>query len=223
MLFLLLSLASAQELPEYLALLPEVPASHTTVRKRVYEVHLANPTTLYCGCTYTDKTPDLKSCGLGDQSGFRWDRTEVEHVVPAAALGTDRPCWEEGGRDHCIQVDPIYKVAHSDLHNLWPSIGGINNARSAKAMGLLAGEERLYGTCDFEVNEEMDRVEPRPEVRGDIARIYFYMEWMYGLQISEGQRRLLLHWHQTDPVDEWERTRDARIKALQGNSNPFVH
>jgi deoxyribonuclease-1 len=89
-------------------------------------------------------------------------------------------------------------------------------------MGLIADEDREYGGCDIELDTEADRVEPRPEVRGDIARIYFYMEWQHGVLLSKGQRRLFLHWHQTDPVDDAERKLDEAIEARQGNSNPFV-
>jgi deoxyribonuclease-1 len=223
MTLLLLSLTAfaGDDLPPLADLLPDTPSYDTAV-KRMYEVNKDHGLTLYCGCSYKGKTPDLASCGLEGQTGLRWERTETEHVVPAASLGAGRSCWEEGGRDLCEREDPIFQTAYTDLHNLWPAVGGINASRSNKAMGLLAGDDLAFGSCDFEVDVEGDRVEPRPEVRGDIARIYFYMEWMYGVPISDGQRRLLLHWSQTDPVDEWEKKRDERINEVQGNSNPFV-
>lgn len=218
--FLLFSLASAQdELPAYEELVPDTP-SWTTARKRMYAVD--NNTTLYCGCTYEDKVPDLSSCGLEGNTGLRWERTEAEHVVPVSVFGQTRSCWEEGGRTHCLKVDKVFYAAHNDLHNITPAVGQLNAYRGNKPVGLVADEPREYGTCDFEVDEESDRIEPRPEVRGDIARIYFYMEWMYGVRISDGQRRLLMHWHQTDPVSDWERERDEAIKKQQGNGNPFV-
>ena len=221
-LLLLSALAfGADLLPSYETLLPETPSYGTAV-KRMYKVHGEGHTTLYCGCSYAGKVPDLTTCGLGGLEGLRWGRTEAEHVVPASTIGSTRPCWAEGGRSHCVKVDPVFKTAHSDLHNLWPAVGGVNGSRSNKAMGLLEGELPSYGSCDFEVDEESDLVEPRPEVRGDVARIYFYMEWMYGVQLTTGQRRLLLHWHQSDPVDDWERKRDDLIFEQQQNSNPFV-
>jgi deoxyribonuclease-1 len=226
MFLLLLSLTApasdlpASDLPAYEELVPEVP-SFTTAKKRMYAIHDGVPT-LYCGCPFKSKTPDLAACGLDSFEGTRWERTEAEHVVPASAIGSTRPCWDEGGRDHCISVDPVYKAAHNDLHNLYPAVGQINLYRSNNSMGLIADEEWEYGECDFEVDTDADRVEPRTEVRGDIARIYFYMEWMYGVPISEGQRRLFLHWHQTDPVSETEKARDEAIEAKQGNPNPFV-
>lgn len=41
------------------------------------------------------------------------------------------------------------------------------------------GEDRIFGTCDFEF--ESDEAEPKEDIRGDIARIYFYMKQTYGL------------------------------------------
>lgn len=221
MILLLVTLcAGAEDLPSYTELVPDVP-SFGTAKKRMYAIHEGQPT-LYCGCEFKSKSPDLEGCGLGGFTGTRWERTEAEHVVAASAIGSTRPCWEEGGRDHCISVDPVFKAAHNDLHNLYPAVGQINLYRSNNSMGLIGDEDREYGDCDFEVDVDADRVEPRPEARGDIARIHFYMEWMYGVSLTEGQRRLFLHWHQTDPVDEWERARDAAIAAKQGNPNPFV-
>lgn len=217
--WLLLS-ATAQELPPYEDLVPKVP-SFTTAKKRMYSLHKDTPT-LYCGCAFENKVPDLASCGLGGFTGTRWERTEAEHVVPASVIGATRPCWEEGGRNHCISVDPVYKAAHNDLHNLYPAVGQINLYRSNNSMGLIADEDFEYGTCDFEVDTDADRVEPRPEVRGDIARIYFYMEWMYGVPISSGQRRLFMHWNKIDPVSDTERGRNEAIATTQGNSNPFI-
>jgi deoxyribonuclease-1 len=60
------------------------------------------------------------------------------------------------------------------------------------------------------------------DVRGDIARVYFYIEHTYGLALTHGERHLFRAWHQADPVSEWEIERDVRIEGLQGNSNPFV-
>jgi deoxyribonuclease-1 len=40
-------------------------------------------------------------------------------------------------------------------------------------MAMIAGEQRPFGACDVEIAER--KIEPRPEIRGDIARIYLYM------------------------------------------------
>jgi deoxyribonuclease-1 len=214
------SFAQDEKLPAYEELLPKVP-TFPTARKRMYIIHKGQPT-LYCGCDWADKKVDLASCGLEIFDTNRWNRTEAEHVVPASTMGAFFPCWEEGGRDYCQKVDPAYKSAHNDLHNLYPAVGQINGYRSNNSMGLIAEEDWEYGKCDFEIDLEADRVEPRPEVRGDIARIHFYMEYQHGILLSKGQRRLFLHWAAEDPVSETEKELEAAIFARQGNHNPFV-
>jgi deoxyribonuclease-1 len=220
MLILLFSLALAQdETPSLADVTPDV-VSFSTAKKRMYAIHTGQPT-LYCGCEWQDKVVNLYSCELGGFDSTRWNRTEAEHVVPAYAIGAHRPCWAEG-RDHCLKVDEDFKKAHNDLHNLRPAVGQINGYRSNNAMGIVAGDELEWGACDFEVDLEADIAEPREERRGDIARIYFYMEWQHGITIPAWQRPILLHWHQLDPVTDTERELDKSIELKQGNSNPFV-
>ena len=48
------------------------------------------------------------------------------------------------------------------------------------------------------------------------------MEAIHGVWLSPGQRALLDGWHRADPPDDFERTRNARIRRLQGQGNPFV-
>ncbi|WP_419901146.1 endonuclease [Kiloniella sp.] len=80
----------------------------------------------------------------------------------------------------------------------------------------------LYGRPDFEVNFKARKVEPRAEVRGDIARIYFYMADRYGLRLSKQDRQLFNAWSKSDPVSVWEREKARQIMILQGNINRFV-
>ncbi len=65
-------------------------------------------------------------------------------------------------------------------------------------------------------------MEPRAEVRGDIARIYFYMADRYGLRLSKQDRQLFNAWSKSDPVSVWEREKARQIMILQGNINRFV-
>lgn len=224
---LLLSLtalgADQDAIPTYEDTLPDTP-SFSTAKKRLYtKIYSDHEVTFYCGCAYRDKTPDLTTCGMADaEMGSRAGRTEAEHVVPASAFGRTRACWASGGRGGCLKEDPVFAVFHSDLHNLVPTVGHINAVRSDYSMGLIEGDEARFGACDFEVDLEDDKVEPPVNVRGDIARTYFYVEFVYGLALTDGQRHLFRAWHQADPVDVWERERNARISELQGNYNPFI-
>jgi deoxyribonuclease-1 len=219
-LFLAVAVAVAGEgLPPMEDLVPDVP-SFTTAKKRMYEIHVGQPT-LYCGCTWADKVTDLSTCGLDGFDSTRWNRTEAEHIVPASRIGKHHDCWAEG-RTHCIKTDPLFKAAHNDLHNLYPAVGQINLYRSSNAFGLIDGEVREWGACDFERDLEADRVEPSLDARGIVARTALYMETIHGITLEDWERRIFLHWHQTYPVTDWERERNAAIAERQGNSNPFV-
>ncbi len=76
-----------------------------------------------------------------------------------------------------------------------PSVGELNADRSARLYGVVAGEERAYGACDFEViatGEGEPHVrgaaEPMPSIRGDVARVWFYMSEKYGVQMNPEYR-----------------------------------
>lgn len=80
--------------------------------------------------------------------------------------------------------------------------------------------------------------EPPNRVKGDVARILFYMATRYepgdsvDLELNEklnngknpyhGKLSVLLQWHLEDPVDEVERKRNNVIQQWQGNRNPFI-
>jgi deoxyribonuclease-1 len=86
----------------------------------------------------------------------------------------------------------------------------------------VAGERRDYGACDFEIGGNPKVTEPRDEVRGDAARIWLYVVDTYKIKLTTAQRDMFEAWSKSDPVDQWERLRDRRIEAVQGNKNPYV-
>jgi len=111
----------------------------------------------------------------------------------------------------------------ADMHNLVPAIGEVNGLRSNYSFAMIPGEERRFGSCDMEISNR--KAEPPTDVRGDIARTYFYMDDAYpgrGI-ISKKNRKLFQAWDTQDPVDEWECERERRIRAIQGNENVFVN
>ena len=84
--------------------------------------------------------------------------------------------------------------------------------------------------------------EPRDAVKGDVARMLFYMAVRYegldsypDLELTDsmlpqgnkepkhGVLSTLLEWHRNDPVDEWEENRNNIIyNSYQNNRNPFI-
>jgi deoxyribonuclease-1 len=191
-------------------------------------------TTLYAGCPFRRWRVDFKRCCFSPR-GRRGRELEWEHVVPAAVLGRRIDAWQHGdprcvskrgqpfrGRRCARRVSERFRHLEGDMHNLFPALGAINNARGKAAFGLIDGEERAFGRCDLEITADL--IEPRPAARGDIARACLYMDGAYpDLDLlDEPARRLLTGWSQADPPDDWERRRNEHIALVQGNRNPWI-
>jgi deoxyribonuclease-1 len=181
--------------------------------------------TFYCGCNYHGKTIDQQSCGFTPRKNAeRASRLEWEHIVPAWVLGHQRQCWKNGGRKHCADTDPAFARAEGDLVNLVPAIGEVNGDRSNYAFSAWqrGNPHPQYGQCQMVIDSKMKRVQPPEAIRGRIARIYLYMHETYALRMSRQDTQLMCAWSRQHPVDEWERQRNRRIRALQGSDNSFV-
>ncbi|MCV9887844.1 endonuclease [Metabacillus halosaccharovorans] len=126
--------------------------------------------------------------------------------------------------------------AGTDLHHLRPTDVSVNSSRSNKDFDN-------GGTVQKEAPDtyaDSDSWEPRDEVKGDVARMIFYMAVRYegdsgelDLEVTEkvnngsaplhGKLSTLLQWHQQDPVDDFERNRNEVIyQDYQHNRNPFI-
>lgn len=191
-------------------------------------VYADKPESFYCACEITWSgtgagKPDHLTCGYDvRKNNERADRIEWEHVVPAHTFGQQRLCWRNGGRANCIANDPVFRQMEADMHNLVPAIGEVNGDRSNYRFGVLPQTAYQHGKCPIKIDFLQRVVEPRPEIRGDIARINFYMYDRYGLRMSRQQQQLLLAWHKQDPVSEWENIRNERITRVAGITNQFV-
>ena len=219
---------------------PHNNTSFSKSKKLMEQVYYDNMFSFYCNCQYsyqiTDKSikavVDNKSCGyMPRRNQKRGKYIEWEHVVPAWAFGNTRKCWREEictdkygnkykGRKCCTKIDKVFKAMEADMYNLYPAVGELNADRKNYKYGIIPGEERKYGACDFEVADKL--VEPKENIRGDIARTYFYMEKTYNVPISDKQRKLFEVWDKQDKIDEWEIIRAKRIEKIQGNRNTFV-
>ncbi len=139
-------------------------------------------------------------------------------------------------------------TAYTDLHHIRPADRTINSNRNNRSFD--------YATEPFYDNNGQVETgcfkstewtwEPPDVVKGDIARMVFYMAVRYeGYELdgnivqdlevidsipSKGSREpnlgklsTLMEWHIQDPVDNWERRRnDIIYKKYQGNRNPFI-
>lgn len=134
-------------------------------------------------------------------------------------------------------------TAYTDLHHLRPADRSVNSARNTRSFCSCPD---IYfdngGTVETGCHTSRDQWswEPPDEVKGDIARMLFYMAVRYegpdyDLEIVDsiipsgnklpiiGKLSTLLEWHKNDPVDNWERRRNHVIyHNYQGNRNPFI-
>lgn len=159
--------------------------------------------TLYCGVKFKPRDR----------------RTNIEHVYPMSWVTKSLRC---GDRDRCRQVSEKFNRIESDMHNLFPSLKSTNKMRGSMPFAMIKGERRVEPRCDLEIDYRSRRVEPRPAVRGDIARAALYMADRYDLELYRRQRELLERWHRQDPPGEEERRRNEVIERLQGNRNPWI-
>lgn len=105
----------------------------------------------------------------------------------------------------------------SDLYHLFPSEMKINGLR-----GSLPFKE-----CNRDSNTEGslcqgNGFEPPEGHKGIVARAMFYMSVLYNMKIDGGQEKTLREWASTHPVENSEIERAEKIKAAQGNRNPFI-
>lgn len=134
----------------------------------------------------------------------------------------------------------------TDVHHLRAEDNTTNTARSNRSFAecdvpyVDNGGTYQGATESFTSNTEFVW-EPRSAVKGDVARMIFYMATRYEGENSEPDLELvdyiltsgstapehgkltdLLFWHIQDPVDDYERQRNDIIYGYQGNRNPFI-
>jgi endonuclease I len=64
---------------------------------------------------------------------------------------------------------------------------------------------------------------PREAVRGDVARMTFYVALMYDVNPSKNiQMDSAFNWNLNDKVDDWEMKINNVVEDNQGNRNPFI-
>lgn len=157
-------------------------------------------------------------CGSYTKEGDCFNR---EHLMPQS--------WYSG-------ASPMY----SDLFNLYPTDGFVNNMRSNYPFGETTnpswsstnGSE--LGNCTFPGYSNII-FEPIDEYKGDIARSYFYMvtrymyeiknwssDMLYSAGFTPWALELLMKWSKVDTVSAKEVSRNNAIYSYQNNRNPFI-
>jgi len=128
--------------------------------------------------------------------------------------------------------------AYTDAHHLRPEDRSVNEARNDRDFD---NGGRQHGECRA-CRLDADSWEVPDAVKGDVARMLFYVDVRYEGSggdatpdlklvntITTDTRRpelgrlcTLLRWHAQDPVSDGERRRNDGVYAWQGNRNPFI-
>ena len=146
-------------------------------------------------------------------------------------------------REHSVPQSWFSEAApmKSDIIHVLPTDGYVNNRRSnypfaevANITYKSANDYSKLGSCKT-TGYSGTVFEPNDEIKGDMARIYFYMAtgymdkisgWSGGIFTSNGLVKwtldMMMRWSKQDPVDEVEIARNAAVLETQGNRNPFV-
>jgi endonuclease I len=134
----------------------------------------------------------------------------------------------------------------TDVHALRPLDNTTNSIRSNRCFNNCTTCEEVKDKWGNTTGSKKDAndwsFEPRDEVKGDIARMIFYMAVRYeglddypNLELTQtmlpqgnkeplqGVLTTLLEWNRNDPVDAWEENRnDIIYYSYQHNRNPFI-
>ncbi len=123
----------------------------------------------------------------------------------------------------------------ADYFNLLLTRSTPNQVRSNNPLGIVINTTSTYGESKYGVDNLGENVfEPKANRKGDAARALFYemvcydgLEGGWGLdellsEAGEQDQNVLKLWHQQDPPDRWERTKNDYIFSLQQNRNPFI-
>lgn len=210
----------------------DVASNFSKAKKNLYQKVYGNSgLTFYTNCLWSKKKVDLESCNLQDSFAKkhmkRASRTEVEHIIPASWMykknGKWRECYLEAKqkgvnkRKYCQKTDKDYRNAHNDLMNLVPAIGQLNDMRSNKPFAeKLSGKIKQTFRGNGKVLALSSRVAiPDHSIRGDIARVAFYMQKSYGVTFSKRQLGLFEKWNEEDPISPEELNRTRKITLIQ--------
>jgi endonuclease I len=177
----------------------------------------------------TDENPDNTNNVILLYTG--WSKSKNDHGGDPGDWNREH-VWAKSHGD--FDNDP---PAGTDAHHIRPSDVQTNSGRGNKDFDNGGTQHDRATGCYY----DSDSWEARDAVKGDVARMMYYMvvryegEEGYDLELVDytpstvandplfGKQSTLYQWHQGDQVDDWERQRNDRIYTnWQGNRNPFI-
>jgi len=223
-------------------------ALHDIIKKHVKFPYTSSSTDVWDILTETDRDPNnpenviLVYTGRSQEKEYQDHGSSVDYTQYDNGNGTYNDSWN---REHVWAKSHgdfgTANGAGTDIHHLRPADRTVNTSRGNKDFdnGGAPHEEAIGCFSDA------DSWEPRDAVKGDVARMLFYMAVRYegdngepDLEVVDyvtnwnvypppkypihGKLSTLLEWHANDPVDDWERNRNDIIFTYQHNRNPFI-
>jgi len=169
--------------------------------------------------------------------------TNYRHVTDkAGSYNSEGDCYN---REHSVPQSWFGSgVIKSDIVHVLPTDGYVNNRRSNFPFGEVAdatyhsnGDYCRLGSCKT-AGYSGTVFEPGDDIKGDLARIYFYMATCYESQapswghsvftgstyqpFAQWAYDMLIRWAKQDPIDDVEIARNNAVYETQQNRNPFV-
>jgi endonuclease I len=195
---------------------------------------------VWTALTHTDEDPDNADNIILLYSG----RSIAKADNGSGSASSNQDFWN---REHTWAKSHGFpdtnQLGYTDIHHLRPTDISMNSDRGNRDFDI-------GGTPNDEAPANMSTEntwEPRDEVKGDVARMMFYMDVRYDAgtestmpdlilvdsvgtstsTLSDGKGELgklctLFDWHSQDPVDTLETNRNNSIYEYQGNRNPFI-
>ena len=184
--------------------------------------------------------------------------SDVTSYEPGSNFGSSVKKEGDGyNREHLMPQSWYDKKSPmvSDITQVVPTDAYLNSRRNDLPFGEVVSDENRVKTSltgyskwgapreDLGTPASVTTVfEPNDKIKGDIARIYFYMStcyqdsiltWTYNnatevlggtkyCPILDWEMNVLKRWSKLDPVDEVEMARNDSVYKVQGNRNPFV-
>jgi predicted extracellular nuclease/endonuclease I len=191
---------------------------------------------VWTALTHTDEDPDNSNNVILWYTGT----SIAKNLNGSGSQSTDPDNWN---REHSWPQSHGFAgleesaEAYTDIHHLRPTDISVNQSRGN--LDFDNSDNDLAESPNNRIDE--DSFEPRDEVKGDVARMMFYLDTRYegsGSDVTAdlklvdsitstgvpelGRLCRLIEWHNSDPVNAAEQLRNNTIYEYQGNRNPYI-
>jgi endonuclease I len=176
---------------------------------------------------------------IGIYSGFSMDAAAQ---YDASKGWTREHVWAKSYGDFGTTIGPGTDVHHIRAEDVSTNTDKNNRSFDECDKQYVDDQGNYFGPTSSFISESSWTWEPRDEVKGDVARMMFYMVVRYegeegdpDLELVDfivdkrnkapihGRLSTLLKWHKDDPVDNYEHYRNHIIYTkYQHNRNPFI-